>query len=153
MLAVKVRTEYYDIYSFVISISVDPPRIRDAIIVCENDICVYVKSFQSILETFADSSPLEYYSEIPRGVRLDRFYSLLEIGDVIEGHVCRKIPLAIEGIIDRFSESQKKRYIQDLDIRCILKITDMGKSHSDQEVVYNDFRNGDVFKGHRSASH
>ena len=120
---------------------------------CEHDKCAYVNSFQSILETFADSSPLEYYSEVPRGVRQDRFYSLLEIGDVIEGHVCRKIPLAIEGIIDRFSDPRKKRHIQDLDIRCILKITDMGKSHSEQEVVYNDFRHGDVFKGHRSASH
>jgi Tfp pilus assembly protein PilF len=98
------------------------------------------------LETFVDTASLEYYMEIPHSVRLDRFNSLLEIGDVVEGHVSRKIPLAIEGTLDRFVDPQKKRHVQDLDVSCIMKITDMAKSHSEQEVVYKDFRRGDVFK-------
>ena len=86
--------------------------------------------------------------EVSCSVRTERFFDVIAKGDIIRGHVRKKLPFALEGQIDTFVGLEKKRFISDLGIRCYLKITELGKSTSDQQVAYQDFQLGDVFKGH-----
>ena len=86
--------------------------------------------------------------EVSRSVRTERFFDVVDKGDIVRGHIRKKLPFALEGQIDSFVGLEKKRFISDLGIRCYMKITELERSTSDQQVAYQDFQLGDVFKGH-----
>ena len=100
------------------------------------------------VELHADPLPLEQHMEVSHSVRTEKFFDLIEEGDIVRGHVRKKLPFALEGKIDSFVGLDKKRFISDLGVRCHMKITELDKSTSDQQVAYQDFQQGDVFKGH-----
>ena len=50
-------------------------------------------------------------------------------------------------MVDKLVGSGRQRCVQNLDVKCILRITELHSHHSDQEVLYRDFQVGDVFKG------
>ena len=100
------------------------------------------------VELHADPPPLEQHMEVSRSVRTERFFDVVAKGDIVRGHVRKKLPFALEGQIDSFVGLEKKRFISDLGVKCYLKITELDKNTSDQQVAYQDFQLRDVFKGH-----
>jgi tetratricopeptide (TPR) repeat protein len=94
---------------------------------------------------YAEPDALEYHMQVPKVMRRQSFFKLVEPGDVMQGHVVAKrysSGLAVQ--ITSFVNSHKYRELSDLAIKGVVPFDNLTENQDKCEEVMRDMQLGDV---------